>query len=121
LDHSVGAGHGIDAPESAQTCERNGKPWRCGQAAALALSDWLGSATVTCRQSDTDRYQRIVARCSKIGEDVGRWLVSNGWALDWPRYSNGYYAGVQQRAKDGQLGIWVSTFQEPWEWRQKNR
>ncbi len=109
--------HGIDAPESAQTCERNGKPWRCGQAAALALSDWLGAATVTCRQTDTDRYKRIVARCSKIGQDVATWLVASGWALDWPRYSGGAYAAVQAKAKDGRLGIWAGTFNEPWEWR----
>ena len=110
--------HGIDAPESSQTCERNGKPWRCGQAAALALSDWLGAATVTCRQTDTDRYKRIVARCSKIGQDVATWLVASGWALDWPRYSGGAYAAAQAKAKDGRLGIWAGTFQAPWEWRQ---
>ena len=109
--------HGIDAPESAQTCERNGKPWRCGQAAALALSDWLGAAAVTCRQTDTDRYKRIVARCSKTGQDVGGWLVGNGWALDWPRYSGGAYAAAQDDAKRGGRGIWAASFQVPWEWR----
>lgn len=32
--------HGIDAPESAQVCLRpDGAQWRCGQQAALALSD----------------------------------------------------------------------------------
>ena len=31
----------IDAPESGQTCEVDGQPWRCGQQAALALADKL--------------------------------------------------------------------------------
>lgn len=35
--------HGIDAPESAQTCQdMAGKDYRCGQAAALALADHIG-------------------------------------------------------------------------------
>jgi hypothetical protein len=33
--------HGIDAPESCQTCEHaSGRTWRCGQRAALALTPW---------------------------------------------------------------------------------
>src|SRR5215510_16042900 len=34
---------GIDAPEGAQTCDLRGKIYRCGQQAALALSDKLGN------------------------------------------------------------------------------
>ena len=35
--------HGIDAPESSQRCTRpSGQEWRCGQQAALALSDRIG-------------------------------------------------------------------------------
>lgn len=30
---------GIDAPEGRQTCDRDGTPWRCGQAASFALAD----------------------------------------------------------------------------------
>ena len=30
--------HGIDAPESAQFCEKGGQKYRCGQRAALALA-----------------------------------------------------------------------------------
>ena len=34
--------HGIDAPESGQFCEKDGKQYRCGQQSALALSDKIG-------------------------------------------------------------------------------
>ncbi|HET9395053.1 MAG TPA: thermonuclease family protein, partial [Nitrospiraceae bacterium] len=38
----------IDAPESRQTCQdQDGAAWRCGQQAALALADWIGSRPVT--------------------------------------------------------------------------
>jgi endonuclease YncB( thermonuclease family) len=36
---------GIDAPEGRQLCEdARGKPYRCGQVAALALADKIGTA-----------------------------------------------------------------------------
>src|SRR5258708_546851 len=34
---------GIDAPESRQLCQADGATYRCGQQAALALSDEIGS------------------------------------------------------------------------------
>lgn len=113
--------HGIDAPESGQTCQRGGKDWRCGQAAALALSDWLGAGVVACQSVDRDRYGRTVAKCAKSGQDVAGWMVAQGWALDWPRYSGGAYAGAQAAAKAAGRGIWAATFQPPWEWRAGRR
>lgn len=48
--------HGVDAPESSQTCRAaDGIVWRCGQRAALALSDKIGRGQVSCVQTDTDR------------------------------------------------------------------
>ncbi|MEW8509137.1 MAG: thermonuclease family protein [Candidatus Thiodiazotropha sp.] len=55
--------HGIDAPESSQICNLNNEKWRCGQAAALALSGQLGRRTITCKPLAKDRYKRIVAEC----------------------------------------------------------
>jgi endonuclease YncB( thermonuclease family) len=33
--------YGIDAPESRQTCERDGKPYACGKQATMALADLI--------------------------------------------------------------------------------
>lgn len=64
--------HGIDAPESSQTCrERDGSAWRCGQAAALSLADKIGRTSVLCEHLDTDRYGRVIARCFSNREDLG--------------------------------------------------
>jgi endonuclease YncB( thermonuclease family) len=52
---------GIDAPESRQTCEAGGETYRCGQQAALAMSQFINQRTVICEQRDIDRYGRIVA------------------------------------------------------------
>lgn len=111
---------GIDAPESAQTCVVQGKPWRVGQHAALALSDHLGQRTVSCQERDRDRYGRLVATCSLKTDDIGSWLVRHGWALDWPKYSRGAYAKEQAAARSKTRGIWqCEKFELPWEWRRR--
>jgi endonuclease YncB( thermonuclease family) len=47
--------HGIDAPESRQTCVADGEVWRCGQQAALALFDFIGRSPVACQEQGEDR------------------------------------------------------------------
>ena len=109
--------HGIDAPESRQECIRaDGTSWRCGQQAALALSDRIGRATVRCEPRDRDRYGRVVAVCFKGAEDLDRWMVANGWAVAYRKYSLDYVAD-EERAKRAKLGIWSGSFEMPWDWR----
>ena len=86
---------GIDAPEAPQTCTASGKTYLCGQQAALALADQIGRSVVTCEQRDIDRYGRIVAICFAGGADLGSWLVEQGWALAFRRYSTAYVAQEQ--------------------------
>ena len=73
--------HGIDAPESRQTCVADGEVWRCGQQAALALFDFIGRSPVVCQEQGKDRYGRTIGACSVRGEDIEAWMVLNGWAL----------------------------------------
>ncbi len=112
--------HGIDAPESRQLCTLNGKPWMCGKDAANALAEWIGRRPVTCEELDRDRYDRIVARCSVAGEDLGEWMVFHGWAVAYYQYSY-EYERAEHHAKTRRLGIWASEFELPWEWRRKER
>ncbi len=113
--------HGIDAPELAQECERDGKAYACGQEAKEALEALLEGKETVCEPIDQDRYSRTVAICLADGLDVGEEMVLQGWALDYPRYSSYEYARAQQYAKDRQLGMWAGEFTEPWEWRRENR
>ena len=88
--------YGIDAPESSQICRRrSGEAWRCGQRASFALADRIGRATIHCRPRDQDRYGRIVAVCFKGGENLNSWMVLNGWAVAYRRYSVDYVADEQ--------------------------
>lgn len=113
--------HGIDAPESAQTCQdAAGKDYRCGQAAALALSDRIGASPITCDPRDTDRYGRTVAVCRKGDEDLNAWMVAQGHAIAYRRYATDYVA-AETAAKAAKRGIWAGTFQEPGDYRKAKR
>jgi endonuclease YncB( thermonuclease family) len=113
--------HGIDAPESRQECTRSdGTTWRCGQQAALALSDRIGRSTVDCDPRDRDRYGRIIAICFKDTEDLNRWMVANGWAVAYRKYSLDYVAD-EELAHADKVGIWSGTFDMPWDWRSQKQ
>ena len=111
--------HGIDAPEGRQLCLADSARYRCGQQAAFALADRVEGAVVSCRQTDTDRYGRIVAVCSIRGEDLGSWMVSEGWALAYRKYSMDY-VDEETAAKEAGRGIWRGEFEAPWEWRRNH-
>jgi len=112
---------GIDAVEDGQLCIKNGKPWRCGHDCAKALATFLGTQTVTCVSWGRDDFNRIVATCEVGGRDVGAWLVRNGWALHYKRYSKGRYAEAQADAKKAGRGLWQGEFELPWKWRVRSR
>ncbi len=82
--------HGVDAPESRQTCTAEGKAWPCGRRAAFALSNKIGRRHVTCRERGRDRYDRVVAVCFVGDVELNRWLVREGWALAYRQYSSDY-------------------------------
>ncbi len=112
--------YGIDAPEGRQACHRDGRDWRCGQAAAHALADHIGRRPLSCQPRDTDRYGRPVAVCLVAGEDIGAWLVREGWALAYRRYGTDYVVD-ETAARAARRGIWSGTFTPPWEWREEHR
>ena len=111
--------HGMDAPESRQECDRpDGTSWRCGQQAALALSDRIGRSTVRCVPHGRDRYGRVIALCFKGTEDLNRWMVAAGWAVAYRKYSLDYVE-EEERAHAAKLGVWSGSFQMPWAWRSR--
>jgi endonuclease YncB( thermonuclease family) len=57
------------------------------------------------------RTGRYVGDCFRAdGESVAGWLVENGHALDWPKYSGGAYTSQQATAREAKRGIWIGTF-----------
>ena len=92
-NHRIRLG-GIDAPSVDQLClNTSGERWTCGVAARDELIKRFGGKSWTCHtRSVTDRRGRTVARCEADGEDIQKWLVSNGWALALTRISRDYEA-----------------------------
>jgi endonuclease YncB( thermonuclease family) len=111
---------GIDAPETHQFCvDPAGDRWDCGNTARDELVEHAGGKPWTCHISGTDRYGRSLAACEVDGEDIQSWLVRNGWALSFVRYSHRYDAD-EVIARDAQAGIWAGAFIAPWDWRHRN-
>lgn len=108
---------GIDAPELDQTCEQNGRTVHCGEDARALLGALAQRGDLLCETMDVDRYGRTVARCFADGADLAAEMVRQGYALDWPRYSNGFYAGEQEQARAAGRGMWAGRFTAPWDWR----
>ena len=109
---------GIDAPEARQTCRALGRTWGCGAAATEALMS--RAEGMTCEGGDTDRFGRTVGVCSSGGVDLNAWLVANGWALAYRRFSDDY-ADEEEQARSNRRGVHRGEFVEPWDWRRGER
>jgi len=107
---------GIDAPEANQNCTFRGIEWLCGWEATNALANIVGKHWVTCIQRDIDRYGRVVAVCTTGPIDLSAWMVVNGWARAYRRYSADYVKD-EEKAQNAKRGIWRGDFVNPWEWR----
>lgn len=113
--------HGIDAPERAQACcQKSGTGYGCGSQATEYMEMLVAGEVVSCVQTDTDRYGRMVAICESDGLDVGYEMVWAGWAIAYRRFSDDYVAAEQQ-AHDAMRGMWSGTFVDPADWRAGHR
>jgi endonuclease YncB( thermonuclease family) len=107
---------GVDAPEGRQTCTRNAREWRCGDAAAAELKRLVGGGSITCVQRDVDDYGRIVARCTKGNVDLAAAMARAGFAVAYRRYSSDY-VDEENEARAARRGLWAGEFTPPDEWR----
>jgi len=112
--------HGIDAPESQQSCERNGLTWPCGAVASATLREFVRRGEVHCVERDRDRYGRIVAVCRAGVVELNAAMVAAGLALAYRRYSTDYVA-QEAAAQAARQGMWAGRFVAPWNWRQGQR
>ncbi len=106
---------GIDAPEGRQTCERDGREWACGEAAAGALRALIAGGVVQCRLEKDDRFGRGLGRCEASRRDLAAALVTQGYALAY-----GDYKAEERAARAAGRGIWAGTFERPRAWRDRH-
>jgi endonuclease YncB( thermonuclease family) len=113
--------HGVDAPESSQTCTKpDGTKWRCGQKAGLALQDKINKRPVTCTWKEKGKYGRLIGTCKAGGENLNEWLAENGWAMAYRKYSTDYVKN-EEHARAAKKNIWNGEFEPPNRYRQRQR
>lgn len=112
--------YGIDAPERAQRCTKQGRSYLCGREATLALRRMVGNARPICTERDRDSYGRSVAICTVAGRDLGQAMVVAGWAVAYSRYARDY-EGAEARARAARAGMWEGSFERPDRYRAEHR
>jgi endonuclease YncB( thermonuclease family) len=112
--------HGIDAPESSQSCVVAGLAWPCGREATRFLSDTTGGGTVLCTGAKRDRYGRLIAVCYAGATCINAEMVERGFALAYRKYSLDYVA-EEDAARSAGRGLWRGQFTEPWQWRTSHK
>ena len=119
---------GIDTPETTyykkykQLCYSNNQKIYCGELSKNKLIEKISNNKINCiREEQKDIYGRTLAECFVNNESLSRYLVKNGYAFDYKRYSKEKFNLDEKYAKQNNLGLWTMKFLYPWEWRAKIR
>ena len=110
---------GIDTPEINQTCKKDEEIIYCGIIAKNKLIEKIGNQIPKCLAESTDRYNRIIAECFVKNESLSKYLVRNGYAFAYRKYSKKFIID-EDYAKKNELGLWQMKFQYPWDYRKIN-
>ncbi len=122
---------GIDAPEMRQKCKKPffkisaiisfqfNKNYSCGVVSKDKLKDKIQNSEIKCISLSKDRYKRFLATCFKDKVNLNKWMVRNGYAVAYKRYSKDYVRD-EKHAKENMLGIWEGSFVIPEKWRKLN-
>ncbi len=122
---------GIDAPEIKQQCKKPflkisviigfqfSKNYSCGVTSKIKLINKINNSKINCISSSKDRYKRYLAVCYKDKINLNKWLVKNGYAVAYKRYSKDYVKD-EEFAKENKLGLWQGSFMMPEKWRKLN-
>ncbi len=119
---------GIDAPEKNQQCKKAwltisfisfSKDYPCGQISTDKLKKKINNKLLICKWTNKDRYKRYIAECFKNKTNLNAWMVRNGYAVAYRKYSK-KFVSEEIFAKKEKLGLWSGTFMMPWDFRKNN-
>ncbi len=113
---------GIDAPEIGQQCDHNGHLWSCGMTAALDLQKSLTMARLSALHCWVNSKNAVweSATCYVGEKDLAAASLGAG-TVEPAKDASPHYLSMAASAKEGDLGIWGSTFQSPSKWAEKKR
>ena len=122
---------GIDAPEMRQQCKKESlkisfiigftfyKDYNCGKVSKEKLKSKIRGSEIKCIFTTKDRYKRYIATCYKEKTNLNQWMVRNGYAIAYRKYSKKYIPD-EDFAKENKLGLWQGKFMSPEKWRKLN-
>ena len=110
---------GIDAPEINQTCVASEGKVACGKISRDLLIEKVTNNKISCTDEGKDFYGRVLGECFVNGESLSSYLVREGFAFAYRKYSNKYIED-EEYAKFNKLGMWSMEFQYPWDYRKNN-
>ena len=110
---------GIDAPEIDQTCIASEGKVACGKISKDILITKVTNNKISCTDEGKDFYGRVLGECFVNGESLSSYLVREGFAFAYRKYSNKYIED-EEYAKFNKLGMWSMEFQYPWDYRKNN-
>lgn len=91
----------IETPAD-KSCGSDGKQWPCGMMAKTALRLYLRNRTIDC-DLPSDAWEDMVRAACRLGQqDIGTWLVENGWVEAQP---GSPLAAAGEKAKQAKQGI----------------
>jgi endonuclease YncB( thermonuclease family) len=93
---------GIDIVRQDETCADGGKSWTCGTRARTAFRAFLRGRAVVCTVPPEGGRDLIAAECRVGNQDVGQWLIENGWAR---AANDGPYVEAGEKARKARKGI----------------
>ena len=110
---------GIDAPEINQICVASEGKVACGKISRDFLIGKVTNNKISCTDEGKDFYGRVLGECFVNGESLSSYLVREGFAFAYRKYSNKYIED-EEYAKFNKLGMWSMEFQYPWDYRKNN-
>ena len=96
---------GVYVPPTDPTCRTFVQPVMCGSRASLALDFKICANFVDCETMEEYEDGSVAAICRVQGEDLGAWLLSQGWALALP-HAPFEYAARERIATQRGIGVW---------------
>ena len=96
---------GVEALPLDQRCGTGGDAFPCGVMARTELRRFLRGRSIECDVPPDFGVRRgeATSTCSVAGDDIGRWVIENGWGK---ATAGGPYGEAQADARKARRGVW---------------
>lgn len=112
---------GIVMPAPDATCwDAHEAPYACGRRVRARLIARIGTTEPICERHDRPDGHAAEATCRIGDEDLGDWMIANGYAVP-ARDAPASYRQASDRAWGRRAGLWAGVFDDPTDWWRAER